>query len=423
MIYEVKPLPRPVDCKIEVPGSKSITNRALLLASMAQGESVLTNVLFSDDSRSCMDCLAALGYDINIDEADKTVRLTGGAPAEKARINVRSAGTSARFLTALLAASKGEYIIDSSEQMKRRPMKPLLDALAGLGCGIEYMEKEGFLPYKIYGGALSGGEVAVEAEQSSQFTSALLMTGCLHRNGLIIRTTGRETAKSYIGITLKMMEQFGVSVKRPAEGIYTVESGQAYSPREYRIEPDISSACYFYAAAALSGGSTLVKDARFSSMQGDVKFLDILTELGCAAKEIGEGILLKGPEQGIYKGIDVDMNDCSDQAITLAVLAPFASSPTTIRNIGHIKHQESNRVRAVLTELSKMGIRCVETDDGIRIWPGTPKPSLVETYDDHRVAMAFSLIGLRAEGIRIANPSCVAKTFENYFETLEELYL
>jgi len=420
--YEVKPLHKPINCKIEVPGSKSITNRALLLASMAKGKSVLTNVLFSDDSRSFMDCLIALGYNIKIDENAKTVELCGGIPKEKATINVRSAGTSARFITAMLASYKGEYIIESSEQMKLRPMKPLMDTLISLGCTVEYIENKGFLPYKIYGGNLTGGEVTVESEQSSQFTSALLMTGCLHKNDLVIRTAGKETAKSYIDITIKMMEQFGVHVNKPDKGIYTVASGQEYNSRTYKIEPDVSSACYFYSAAALTGGSVLVKDVYLSSMQGDIKFLDILKKLGCAFHETNEGILLKGPERKIYEGIDVDMNDCSDQAITLAALAPFASSPTTIRNIGHIKYQESNRIHAVLIELTKMGIQCEEISDGIKIYPGTPKPSVIETYDDHRMAMAFSLIGLRVKGIRIANPSCVSKTFKNYFETIANLY-
>jgi 3-phosphoshikimate 1-carboxyvinyltransferase len=323
----------------------------------------------------------------------------------------------------MLAACKGEYIIDSSEQMKLRPMKPLTDALIRLGCNIEYIEKEGFLPYKINGGNLTGGAISLESEKSSQFTSALLMTGCLHEKDLTIQPTGNETSKSYIDITLKMMEQFGVRANRTGKGGYVVKTGQSYISREYAIEPDISSACYFYSAAALTGGSVLVKDVYWDSMQGDIKYLDILKKQGCTVNETREGILLKGAVHGIYEGIDVDMNDCSDQAITLAALAPFAASPTVIRNIQHIKYQESNRINAVLTELSKMGIKCGETTDGIIIYPGTPKPaSIVETYNDHRIAMAFALIGLRVKDIKIANPSCASKTFENYFDVFERLY-
>jgi len=401
------------------------------LASMAQGKSVLKNVLFSDDSRGFLDCLTALGYDITVNEADKTVELTGGFPIRKTVINVRSAGTSARFLTAMLAAYEGEYTVEASEQMKARPMKPLMDILNSLGCKIEYLDKEGFLPFKLFCNGLSGGEVTLETGQSSQFLSALLMTGVLHKNDLKISLSGKGTAKSYVDITLKMMEQFGVSAGRTEPGSsaeptngksYFVKSGQKYFSREFKIEPDVSSACYFYAAAAMTGGTALVRDVYFSSVQGDIKFLDILKNLGCTVNETGGGVLLKGPTQGRYNGIEVDMNDCSDQTMTLAAMAPFALSPTVIRNIKHIKYQESNRIQAILTELAKMGIKCGETDDGIIIYPGAPNPSVVETYEDHRMAMAFSLVGLRAGGVKISDPACTAKTFENYFEIFEGIY-
>jgi len=420
--YRVVPVTKAVDCAVEVPGSKSVTNRALLIASMARGESVLTNVLFSSDTRNFLDCLKALGYDIKIFESEKKVALRGGPPIKKADIDVGSAGTSARFLTAMLAARDGEFLIGSSGQMKKRPMKPLADALIKLGCAVEYIECEGSLPFRISGGRLSGGDIELDSELSSQFTSALLMTGVLHENDLTIRPAGKETAKSYIDITMKMMEQFGVSARRTGSGAYAVGAGQVYAAREYAIEPDVSSACYFYSAAALTGGSVLVRGVHFSSMQGDIKFWDILKQMGCTARETGEGVMITGPENGAYSGADIDMNDCSDQFITLAALAPFAASPTVIRNIRHVKYQESDRIGAVISELAKMGIRCAETGDGIVIYPGTPRPSEVETYDDHRMAMAFALIGLRADGIVIKNPSCASKTFENYFEVFERLY-
>ena len=414
--------------KVEVPGSKSVTNRALLLASMAHGKSVLTNVLFSDDSRSFMDCLVKLGYDIVINEAAKTVELIGGAvPHKTAHINVRSAGTSARFITAMLAATSGEYVIDASLQMKARPMKPLMDVLVSLGCEVAYLEQDGHLPCRINGGNLSGGEVTIDGERSSQFTSALLMTGPLHSNDLCIKALGKETSKSYIAITLEMMKQFGCNaVDTPnGNGTYIVRAGQRYVPQAYKIEPDVSSACYFYAAAALSGESVLVKDVRFDCLQkqGDIGFLRILEQMGCRVSETHEGIALTGSDK--LRGIDVDMNDCSDQAITLAVVAAFATTPTTIRNIEHIKYQESNRVEAVLTELTKLGIKCEEIDDvggGIRIYPRVPKAGVVETYDDHRMAMAFYLMKFRVKGIEVANPSCVGKTFENYFYVMNEVF-
>lgn len=419
--YEVLPVTNPISCEIEVPGSKSITNRALLLASIAKGKSVLTNVLFSDDARAFMDCLKELGYEIEINEMKKTVEIFGGLPKTKRTINVRSAGTAARFITAMLAAYEGDYVINASEQMKARPMKPLLDVLHSLGAGIEYIEKEGHLPFRLYGRHLDGGSVLLETGRSSQFLSALLMTGGLYKNGLTIQPVDKEVARSYIDITLKMIRQFEGYAYKSEEGHYIVKPEQKYVSQKYKIEPDISSACYFFAMAALTGGSILVKDVYYSSMQGDIKFLDILSKLGCEITETDKGMLVKGSVNGRYSGIDVDMNDCSDQTMTLAALAPFASSPTTIRNIQHIRFQESDRIYAIVTELTKMGIKCTETEDGIMIYPGTPKAAVIDTYDDHRMAMAFSLVGLKVNGIKINNPSCTSKTFENYFAILNNL--
>jgi len=422
--YETIPVNAPLNCKVTVPGSKSITNRALILAAMAEGRGVLSNVLFSGDSRAVMDCLAKLGYDITVNEAEKTVTILGcpyGLPCEKAEINVRSAGTAARFVTALLAGMHGEFSVDASSQMKKRPMRPLCDALIGMGAKIVYLKNEGFLPFKVFGGGLSGGEVILESEKSSQFLSALLMTGCLCERDLKIIPAGKEISKTYVDITLKMMEQWGVKAELCGDGAYLVRAGQKYKAREYKIEPDVSGACYFYAAACLTGGIVLVKDVFYSSMQGDIRFLDILKEMGCEVTETNEGIALKGPKDGKFSGIDIDMNDCSDQTMTLAAIAPYAATPTTIRNVGHIRYQESDRISAILTELRKMDIKCEEITDGIVIYPGVPKPTLVETYDDHRMAMAFALMGFRTTGVKIKNPSCVSKTFENYFEVLKTL--
>jgi 3-phosphoshikimate 1-carboxyvinyltransferase len=417
-IYTVTPRSSPIDAIVEVPGSKSITNRALLLGAIAEGESVLHNVLFSGDTRSFLCCLEALGYKPDIDEGAKSVALTGGPPVENASVNVGSAGTAARFLTAFLAASPGTFRIDSSEQMRKRPMKPLFDALTGLGCSVAYGGREGYLPVTLRGSRLRGGEARLSAGMSSQFTSALLMTGVLHRRDLLVVPTGREISKSYIGITLAMMRQFGVEAAVTAGG-YAVPAGQSYKARCYRIEPDVSGACYFYAAAALTGGSVTVKNVFKDSMQGDIEFLSILEQMGCEVTETPEGVRVAG--SGRLTGVDADMNDCSDQTMTLCALAPFAETPTTVRNVSHIRHQESDRLTAIAAELRRLGIRCEETEDGLTVYPGTPKPALVRTYDDHRMAMAFSLIGLRCEGIRIENPGCVAKTFENYFELFESL--
>jgi len=418
--YQVKKLQKPISCQVEIPGSKSITNRALLLASMANGESTLKHVLFSDDSRSFLDCLEKLGYELDVKEKEQIVKIKGGSPCKRASINVRSAGTTARFLTALLSTTGGEYDIQSSEQMAKRPMKPLCETLESLGVEFTYHNKEYSLPFQLKGTGCKGGEVELFAQQSSQFLSALLMTGHLYEKGLTIHHVGNEIARSYIDMTIKMIKQFGGTVTKEGQ-TYHVPSSNPYQPLTYLIEPDVSGASYFYAMAVLTGGDILVKDVHLKSLQGDIRFLDILKRLGAKIEDTEAGIRLKGPENGCYNGIDVDLNDCSDQTMTLAALAVFAKTPTIIRNIGHIRLQESDRIHAIVTELKKIGITCEETNDSITIYPGKPRPAAIDTYQDHRMAMAFSLIGLKADGIVINDPDCTAKTFENYFELLDEV--
>lgn len=418
--YQVRRLQKPISCQVEIPGSKSITNRALLLASMADGESTLRHVLFSDDSRAFLDCLEKLGYELSINEKEQVVKIKGGVPNKSADINVRSAGTTARFLTALLSAAEGEYDIKSSEQMAKRPMKPLCEALEKLGVEFTYHGREYFLPFFLKSSGCRGGEVELFAKQSSQFLSALLMTGSLYEEGLTVHHVGKEIAKPYIDMTIKMIEQFGGAVTKEGQ-TYHVSHAGPYLPLDYLIEPDVSGAGYFFAMAVLTGGSILVKDVHLKSLQGDIRFLDVLERLGAKIEDTAAGVKLQGPENGCYNGIDIDLNDCSDQTMTLAALAVFAKTPTIIRNIGHIRLQESDRIHAIVTELKKMGITCEEADDSITIYPGTPQPAEIDTYNDHRMAMAFSLIGLKAEGIVINDPDCTAKTFENYFELLDDV--
>lgn len=403
-----------------LPGSKSITNRALLLAAMAEGRSVINGVLFSDDTRAFLQCLRDLGYPMEVDEKNCRVTITGGKPVPGSRIYVNSAGTAARFLAAFLSSQDAGFYVDASEQMKRRPMKPLLDALRGLGAEISYPEKEGYLPFRIHG-CSRGGKIAIDGTLSSQFVSALLMSGSRFRNGLILEVQGKETAKSYIEMTKRMMGEFGGTVIQEGNR-YTMPGGDRYQARVYNVEPDISGACYFIAAAVLTGCEIFLPGVFRDSMQGDIRFLDVAQKLGAVVMEEENGIRVTGPAGGKYPGIDLDMNDFSDQVMTMAALAVFADSPTTIRNISHIKNQESDRVAAVLAELTRLGIACHETEDGIQIIPGEVKPAVIQTYSDHRMAMAFALAGLRREGIVIADPECVSKTFENYFEVLESLY-
>lgn len=413
--------------RVCVPGSKSITNRALLLATLARGTSTLRGVLFSDDSRHFLKCVQDLGFETEVDEDTQTIRVTGcggAVPKQEASQYVGSAGTAARFLTAYLGVSKGTYHMDASAQMRKRPMAPLLASLQELGCTVQYEDEgqEGFFPFTLESHGFRSNEITVDIGHSSQFLSALLIASCLCEEDFTVKVEGTH-GMSYIEMTCKMMEQFGVSTLHTAPDTFLTVKGQHYSARDYRVEPDVSAACYFYALAPLLGIPVLVEHVHFDSLQGDVAFLHILEQMGCTLSPQEDGILLL-PPQGQFHGVTVDMSACSDQAITLAAIAPFADSPTTITGIGHIRFQESDRISAIVTQLRKMGIRCEEdvpSPGSITIYPGQPMSSVVETYDDHRMAMGFALIGLRTPGILIHDPGCCRKTFENYFEVLEDV--
>ncbi len=431
MISSTYPVPCIYPCRssltqpliVSVPGSKSITNRALLLATLAEGRSTLRGVLFRDDTRHFLKCVQALGFDTTVDEAEHTISVTGcggAVPRAEAALYVGSAGTAARFLTAYLGVSTGTYHMDASEQMRRRPMQPLLDSLKELGCKITYEGTEGYFPFTLKSNGFNKQEITVNIDHSSQFLSALLIAACLAPDNMEIKVEGTH-GMSYIRMTETMMSQFGVQTVHPAPDCFLVTSGQHYQAKDYQIEPDVSAACYFYAMAPLLNIPVLVENVHFDSLQGDVEFIHILEKMGCSADGTEKGVLVTPPADGRFHGVDVNMSACSDQAITLAAIAPFADSPTTIRGIGHIRYQESNRMSAIVTELGKMGILCRETEHNLTIYPGSPKASLIETYDDHRMAMGFSLTGLRAPGVVIDNPSCCRKTFEEYFTVLDQV--
>lgn len=411
---------------VSVPGSKSITNRALLLATLAEGTSTLSGVLFSDDSRHFLKCVQDLGFDTEVDEAGCKVKVTGMGgriPKEEASVYVGSAGTAARFLTAILGLSNGTYHMDASEQMRRRPMAPLLESLKALGCDIRYEEsgKDGFFPFTLHSHGFQKNEITIDIGHSSQFLSALLIASCLDGEDFTINVEGTH-GMAYIEMTVKMMKQFGVLSNQVKPGQFVTAKGQSYVSKNYPIEPDASAASYFYAMCPLLSIPVKVKNIHFDSLQGDVAFIHILEQMGCHAVDEADGIILFPPKDGFH-GVTVDMSACSDQAITLAAIAPFADTPTTITGIGHIRFQESDRISAIVTELTRMGITCKEDEaapGSITILPGTPNPCTVQTYNDHRMAMGFSLVGLRSHGIRIHDPSCCAKTFENYFEVLDD---
>lgn len=433
--YTVKKIDSPVIGNVTVPGSKSVTNRALLMAALADGKSVLKGVLFSDDSRHFLGSLLSLGFDVDINEEDKIVTITGCGgelPNKSGSINVGSAGTAARFLTAMLGLSDGKYVIDASEQMKGRPMSGIFEALTELGADFTYLEKEGFLPVEVtgrnYGKKAAKSDkpatVHVDISKTTQYLSALMMTGSMVKEGLDIHITSTKTDGAYIRITSAMMKDFGCSVSYDGHD-YHVPAGEHYNPGDYDIEPDISAACYFWAIAAVTGGSIRVNGVRRNMMQGDIKFLEVLETMGCIAEESMEGITVSAPNAGYLKSVDVNMNDFSDQTMTLAAIAPYADGTTHIRNVGHIRLQESDRINGILTNLRAMGIECGEETDsgkeGIYIKAGKVEPCNIKTFEDHRMAMAFAIAGLKAEGMVIENPMCCRKTFENYFDVFESI--
>ncbi len=430
-VYEVKKLDRPVHWVTEVPGSKSITNRALLIAALTGGTVTLKGVLFSDDSRCFLGALQSLGVPVEVREEKKQVTVTGCCgriPRKEGEVYVGSAGTAARFLTAMLGLSEGTYVIQASPQMQKRPMKPVFEALLSLGAEMEWLGEKWHLPVRITGAGMAAGSGGAKKEtflnldisESTQFLSAFLLISPMFAGGLRIHITSPKKEGAYIRITRKMMEDFGAKVLFDGTD-YRIMPETSYNRTEYQIEPDVSAACYFYGAAAVTGGRAKVLHVYRDGMQGDLKFLEALSRMGCEIREEQDGIAVHGPEPGKLHGIELDMNDFSDQALTLAAIAPYAGGPVEIRNVAHIRGQESDRIHAIVTNLKKAGIVCREYPDGVRIEPGQPSGCRISTFDDHRVAMAFSIMGLRTDGIIIENPGCCRKTFENYFDILDSL--
>ncbi len=400
--------------KVTVPGSKSITARALLIAAMANGESTLIGAQFGADCTAFLGCLNELGIDWRGDA--RSLKITGcGGKVPKSRvpmyvgdavadrkdelnggIDVKSAGTAARFIPAFLAFQQGEYTLTCSEQMKKRPVKPLIDTLKSLGAKFYFHEKENSYPFTICGASAPADGVQVDITESSQFLSALLISAVCTGKPLKITPVGSH-GLDYVRMTVDMMRLFGANVVEQG-GAFTVSGG--YSAREYRIEPDISAACYFYAMNKILGTNVTVDGVSENSVQGDYKFIKLLQD---------------------FEGGKVNMGEFSDQTLTLAAIAPYLKNPTEICGVAHIRKQECDRIAAIVQNLTAMGVKCEEFADGVKIYPAPPQPAKIKTFGDHRVAMSFALTGLRADGIEIEDCEVCAKTFENYFEILEEV--
>jgi len=418
---EIQPALRPLHARIALPGSKSITNRALLLAAMASGRSTIESALLSDDTRYMTAALRALGFRIEVDEAARRITvdgLGGAIPASSADLFVGGAGTAMRFIVGFLTLGQGRYRIDGNQRMRQRPIGPLLDAMQQLGATV-YDERDNRCPPVIVEtrGTFGGGETTIDARESSQFVSAMLMPAALWPRGLKLRVIG-DTARPFIEMTLRLMAEWGVRGEIRGD-LIVVPGGQTYRAGRFVVEPDASAAGYFAAAAALCGGDVTIEGLRPDSVQGDIGFFNVLEKMGATIAWSDEGVVVSGT--GSLRGVDVAMNAMPDMAATLAAIAPFASSPTRIREVGFIRFHESDRLRAIATELRRLGATVEDFNDGIAIEPSRLAPAAVETYDDHRIAMSFAITGLRLPRLKIRNPACVSKTFPDFFERLARL--
>ncbi len=406
---------------VTIPGSKSATNRALILAAAADGVSTIKNVLKSDDSFWCVAALRQLGVEISAD-GDR-VRGNGGLWSQPPEpLFIGSAGTTARFLTSVLALTAEAPIrVHATAQLSGRPMRPLFQALTELGGSFRYEAEQYHLPVEVDAcGSTGASAVTIAAHKSSQYLSGLLMAAPLLNRPVEIRVESSVVQRNYVCITLNIMEHFGVQVEAAPDMTWFCVKPSRYIARDYTVEPDASTASYFFGLAAVTGGEIEVADIAIETLQPDIRFLEVLQRMGCLVNHGGHGIVVKGPGR-LRGGFAIDMSEFSDTALTLAALAPFADAPIEITGIAHIRAHECDRIHAIVTELTKAGIAVEEREGGLRIQPGMPRRIRACTYDDHRMAMCFSLAAFGAEGIRINDPRCVAKTFPNFFTLFHDV--
>lgn len=419
--YQVKPVNAPVQGAIRPPGSKSITNRALIVAALAEGTTHLTGVLESKDTQVMIESLNRLGIKVQHNQKQSSIVVEGcggNIPRSKADLWLENSGTSIRFLTAFCAAGNGEFLLDGNDRMRERPIQDLVDSLQQLEVDVTCENHTGCPPVRVRANGLPGGETSISGTVSSQYLSALLMVAPAAQNPITISIVGDMVSKPYLEITLGVMAQFGVTIDRIQSAVWKIQPQTYQRPAAYDIEPDASAASYFFAAAAITGGSVTVNGLNQDALQGDINFIRVLEDMGCKIERNRNSVTVHGCP---LKGIDVDMNDISDTAQTLAAVALFAEGPTRIRNVGHIRHKETDRLTAIATELRRMQIQVEETEDSITIHPGEIQPATIETYDDHRMAMSFALVGLKVPGIVIADPDCTNKTYPHFFTDLEML--
>lgn len=413
--------------EVTLPGSKSLSNRILLLAALAQGTTKVINLLDSDDVRHMLNALSLMGVDYKLSD-DRTIcevsGLGGAFKCDKAlELFLGNAGTAVRPLSAALCLSEGVFTVTGEPRMYERPIGDLIDAMRVLGADVTYQKSEGYPPLVIKGRALAGGEVSIKGNISSQYLTALLMVSPLLSSDLLIKMDGELVSKPYIDITLDTMARFGVAVVNNNYESFEVKGNQTYqSPKEIMVEGDASSASYFLAAAAIAGGPVKVHGTGSASVQGDAKFAKVLELMGAKVEYSEHWIEVTGT--GSLKGVDVDLNHIPDAAMTIAVAALFAEGPTCIRNIYNWRVKETDRLSAMATELRKVGAVVDEGEDYIHITPPESiQSAAIDTYDDHRMAMCFSLASFGDVDITINDPKCTSKTYPDYFDVFSGLML
>jgi 3-phosphoshikimate 1-carboxyvinyltransferase len=417
-MIEIKPK-KIVDNDVTVPGSKSYTHRILIAAALSDGVCTISNGLKSEDTLLTLNALKQMG--IAIDVKDDRFIVQGERGRLKPCLDpvyLGNSGTSMRLLTAVAALGQGRYTLTGIKRMRERPIQDLLDGLVQMGVSARSMNNTGCPPVEVEGGGLSGGDVSLRCGVSSQFLSALLLIAPYTRHGVEIDIIEGPVSKPYVDMTIDVMEEFGVRIKRDGYLRFAVAGGQTYRAGSYEVEPDCSQAGYFWAAAAITGSKIKVKGTTHKTRQGDVRFTQVLENMGCIISHETDGISVTG---GPLSAITVDMGDMPDIVPTLAVVAAFARGTTQIENVGHLKAKESDRLGSVVRELSKIGIEASCSDTGMEIRGGFPKGAEIDTYGDHRMAMSFALAGLNVPGIVIRDEKCVEKSFPNFWQVFEGL--
>ncbi len=411
---------------VVLPGSKSLSNRALLLSALACGNTTLRNVLDSEDTQVMVQALKELGVGITGELGSGKLKIQGcgGAfPAKTCRLHLGNAGTAMRPLTAALTLGEGVFYVQGSARMHERPIADLVDALTQLGANIGYEAKEGFPPLRIEAKGLQGGHAVFSGRISSQYLSALLIVGALAKTPLCLHVADTLVSRPYVEMTIRLLECFGVLVETPDAFTFKPQCHGIglQSPKEFHVEGDASSASYFLAGAALTGGKVIAHGCGKNSWQGDVGFATVLARMGAKVEWGGDWVRVTGRKQAL-QGLDVDMNTMPDAAMTLAVMGLFTQGPVTVRGVANWRVKETDRMAALSNELTKLGARTEIGEDWLRVSAPTPlKPAQIAVYDDHRMAMAFSLVACGGMSIPIENPNCVQKTFPQYFQVLDRL--